>query len=735
MAISPAQKKAIEEVLNTLLSATGSPRKRQLAGMFLELVDRHDWPEYYQVIPEPRALNNIQTSLEKNRYKDPLDAYTDLSLVFLNALFYNEPDSQIAIDAQTLKNLLESEWKSKALPIPRDSPPPSSAQKVHEPAPKQAPKPVPAHTPAPAAKPATALPTLTVPVPSTSTFVYTKPTPIQTAAVSPVEAPPAPEYPESEPESDLEEELDLADEYAPAGAPTDTQVVRQLERGLPRYAPILGPDGGWMADVKHERHLEICQAIKAYRDGTGVKLSTALDGVPDDKMPISFKLLESRSRSKTFYTSSRPFDADVARMFESGRRYYLQRGDGVAGIPTTSQEEWGRVVTLQRVAHTFTSSHAPPLPLTHPLVIPPPLRAPGAVSLESVTHKGFVLRAGDYVHLIAAADTDDPAAPVVGLGRPGKPLVARVTACWRDDAGEGGISVRWFLRAEEISHIMPPARRTGPIEGELVQTERASHHILADVIERVAVQHASSAARGRPRAPRWFPGWPLYVCGYRYDSARGVVRRIRKAEWSAGVRSTSSADASSNGEGSSTQVEEEELDLFERPVRLGTAQKKQTGLVDRSVVSAGGVAVASTEKLGPETARHFERDPMTGEVLWFPGPPMHVARAPPPRHRLEYLHFLAKKYNPEVVEPEPAGPKLEATETSLVNGNGSGKGVAGADMDGDVSMGSDDRAATVEIDPPPAKRQRLSVEGKEDDGRYMSASERLREALRSAGVS
>lgn len=30
-------------------------------------------------------------------------AYTDLSLIFWNALFYNEADSQIALDAATLK--------------------------------------------------------------------------------------------------------------------------------------------------------------------------------------------------------------------------------------------------------------------------------------------------------------------------------------------------------------------------------------------------------------------------------------------------------------------------------------------------------------------------------------------------------------------------------------------------------------------------------------------------------
>jgi len=56
-----------------------------------------------QIIPEPRCINLIQQGVEKGRYKDATDVYTDLSLVFWNALFYNEAGSQIADDATTLK--------------------------------------------------------------------------------------------------------------------------------------------------------------------------------------------------------------------------------------------------------------------------------------------------------------------------------------------------------------------------------------------------------------------------------------------------------------------------------------------------------------------------------------------------------------------------------------------------------------------------------------------------------
>ncbi|KAJ7022985.1 hypothetical protein C8F04DRAFT_1136362, partial [Mycena alexandri] len=439
MGVTAAQKKSIEEVLHALTSATGRPpRKRELAGMFLELVDRDDWPEYYEVIPEPRCLNNIQTMLEKNRYKDALDAYTDLSLVFLNALFYNEPDSQIAKDAQTLKNILESEWKSRPLPTPRDSPPPM-APKVQKPAPPKA-KPA---LPAAAAKAIAPAP----PAPTASTSTMPPP-------VAPVEPPAPAEHSDSESEFSSDDD-DLDDPHENPLGVQDLDIVRQLERGLPRYAPLMGPEGGWMADVKHERHLEIVQAIKAYRDEDNVKLSTALDGVPEDKvcftldfsrtiltsmqLAISWRLLESRSRSKTYYPSSRPFDCDLARLFESGRRHYLSL---VGGIPSLAGEGWTRVVALQRIAHALTTPDAPGLPLMQPLVLAPPLRAPGPHVVESLAYKGLVLRARDYVHVVSGAE---PESPTMGLGV-GRPLVGRVVGCWRQEGegaeggeGEGGV--------------------------------------------------------------------------------------------------------------------------------------------------------------------------------------------------------------------------------------------------------------------------------------------------------
>ncbi|KAG6817289.1 hypothetical protein H0H87_010631 [Tephrocybe sp. NHM501043] len=75
---------------------------------------------------------------------------------------------------------------------------------------------------------------------------------------------------------------------------------------------------------------------------------------------------------------------------------------------------------------------------------------------------------------------------------------------------------------------------------------------------------------------------------------------------------------------------------------------------DRSVLTAAGAlaAGAHTEKLPAETAKHFDRDPATNEVLWFPAPPIDMARPSKPKYSLAYLHFLAMKRKRELSGPD-----------------------------------------------------------------------------------
>ncbi|KIM39045.1 hypothetical protein M413DRAFT_447404 [Hebeloma cylindrosporum] len=50
-----------------------------------------------------------------------------------------------------------------------------------------------------------------------------------------------------------------------------------------------------------------------------------------------------------------------------------------------------------------------------------------------------------------------------------------------------------------------------------------------------------------------------------------------------------------------------------------------------------------TERLPADTAKLFDRDPETHEVLWFASPPLNMPRTKGPRHSLAYMQFLAAK--------------------------------------------------------------------------------------------
>ena len=78
---------------------------RQLSLIFLKLPSKHEYPDYYDIIKRPIDLEKISSKIRNNQYELLEDAVADFSLVFDNAAKYNEPDSQIYKDAQTLNRL------------------------------------------------------------------------------------------------------------------------------------------------------------------------------------------------------------------------------------------------------------------------------------------------------------------------------------------------------------------------------------------------------------------------------------------------------------------------------------------------------------------------------------------------------------------------------------------------------------------------------------------------------
>jgi len=97
----PQKIKTLYETLKDYRDAKG----RQLSLIFLKLPSKHEYPDYYDIIKRPIDLEKISSKIRNAQYQTLEDAVADFTLVFDNAGKYNEPDSQIYKDAQTLARL------------------------------------------------------------------------------------------------------------------------------------------------------------------------------------------------------------------------------------------------------------------------------------------------------------------------------------------------------------------------------------------------------------------------------------------------------------------------------------------------------------------------------------------------------------------------------------------------------------------------------------------------------
>jgi hypothetical protein len=99
-------------VLKTIKSAKDRTG-RLLSEVFLELPSRDEYPDYFVTIEKPISLEEIEFKL-KNLSVHPKsyllpEFRADMTRMFLNAMFYNEEDSQIFVDAMTLADLFRKE--------------------------------------------------------------------------------------------------------------------------------------------------------------------------------------------------------------------------------------------------------------------------------------------------------------------------------------------------------------------------------------------------------------------------------------------------------------------------------------------------------------------------------------------------------------------------------------------------------------------------------------------------
>ncbi|GAV52072.1 hypothetical protein ZYGR_0AG00630 [Zygosaccharomyces rouxii] len=88
---------------------------------FMELVDKDELPEYYEVIHRPMALNTVKQSLEVGYYSKIYDFIIDVLLVFRNALVFNDANTLIHQDALKLLKYFNHLIQNKFFPELQDA--------------------------------------------------------------------------------------------------------------------------------------------------------------------------------------------------------------------------------------------------------------------------------------------------------------------------------------------------------------------------------------------------------------------------------------------------------------------------------------------------------------------------------------------------------------------------------------------------------------------------------------
>lgn len=81
-------------------------RDREIATLFLELPDREELPDYYEVIKLPVALSTIEAKLKRNEYPTISTIESDLKRMVQNAKDYNDPKSEVYQDAERIRKLV-----------------------------------------------------------------------------------------------------------------------------------------------------------------------------------------------------------------------------------------------------------------------------------------------------------------------------------------------------------------------------------------------------------------------------------------------------------------------------------------------------------------------------------------------------------------------------------------------------------------------------------------------------
>jgi hypothetical protein len=102
----------LQKAVAAVEKAKDGSRKRSI--FFMKLPEKHELPDYYEVIKHPMDLSTIKVRLRAGSYKSWAALSADIKLMCDNAREYNQPGSEIYEDADALQNIFTAIVPSKS---------------------------------------------------------------------------------------------------------------------------------------------------------------------------------------------------------------------------------------------------------------------------------------------------------------------------------------------------------------------------------------------------------------------------------------------------------------------------------------------------------------------------------------------------------------------------------------------------------------------------------------------
>ncbi|KAJ7171766.1 SNF2-family ATP dependent chromatin remodeling factor snf21 [Mycena crocata] len=109
-AVREKMKKVFAECYRAVVNCEDSDGRKRCE-LFRELPDRHEYPNYYQLITQPIALSHLRKRGAASYYKDMQHYRNDWTLMFNNARTFNQEGSWVYIDADEMEKVLDATFK------------------------------------------------------------------------------------------------------------------------------------------------------------------------------------------------------------------------------------------------------------------------------------------------------------------------------------------------------------------------------------------------------------------------------------------------------------------------------------------------------------------------------------------------------------------------------------------------------------------------------------------------